>query len=321
VLCRSELGAPWGFTVKSAATASFHLVLEGACVVETERDRSPLALRTGDLVILPHGDAHTVRDAPSSPAIWLEDLVAANPPDADGRLRHGGDGPSTVLLCGAFDFEGTAALPLLTALPARMLVRGGNSHSGWLRLVLDTLALEVRRSTPGSGPLVDRLMDIVFIQAVRAHLGNTSVTDGGWLAALRDPHIGAAIAAIHRDPGRSWTVARLAAVVALSRTVFATRFALLLGESPMRYLTRFRMARAIQDLRGDRMTLAAIAESVGYSSEIAFSKAFKRHVGVGPGAFRRNAGARGNVAGKPSARRGEPNVTRAGAGRVHKSDR
>jgi AraC-like DNA-binding protein len=273
--------------VRGAQHASFHLVIEGDCHVETEREPSPLRLEAGDLVVLPRGDTHTVRDAPESAAIYLDDLLVRSPPDAEGRLRHGGSGPRTVLLCGAFEFEGNAAMPLLSALPARMHVRGSGPHAGWLRFLLDTLALEARRAQPGSGPLVDRLMDILFIQAVRAHIGALVGTDSGWLAALRDPQIGAGIAAIHRAPEHAWTVAALAAKVGLSRTVFATRFALLVGESPMRYLARFRMTRAIEILKEGDASLTAVADRVGYTSEVAFSKAFKRHVGVGPGAFRR----------------------------------
>jgi AraC-like DNA-binding protein len=287
VLCRSELSAPWGFTVRQNGGASFHFVLEGSCFVETSREPESVPLQAGDLAILPRGDTHTVRDSPDSPSLLLEDLVAANPPDESGRLRHGGGGRPTVLLCGAFDFDGTQALPLLSVLPPRMVIRGDSPHTGWLRLLMDTLAVDARRSQAGSGPLVDRLMDIVFIQAVRAHVGVLGGPDAGWLAAMRDPHLSAAIAAIHGDPSRTWTVARLAGLVGMSRTAFATRFALLLGESPMKYLTRFRMARAIDHLREERTSLASIAERVGYASVVAFSKAFKRHVGIGPGAFRR----------------------------------
>jgi AraC-like DNA-binding protein len=157
---------------------------------------------------------------------------------------------------------------------------------------MDTLVSDAKRSRLGSGPLVDRLMDILFIQAVRAQVGDLGGPDAGWLAAMRDPNLSAAIAAIHADPSRSWTVARLAGSVGMSRTAFATRFALLLGESPMKYLTRFRMTLAIEDLRDGRASLASIAERIGYASEVAFSKAFKRHVGIGPGAFRRRSVAR-----------------------------
>jgi AraC-like DNA-binding protein len=286
VLCRSELGAPWGFTVRQSNGASFHFVVEGSCFVETKGDPSPLALQRGDLVILPRGDTHAVRDAPATPAQPLEDLIAKSPPDERGRLSHGGRGKKTTLLCGAFDFEGSAALPLLLALPRRMVIRGDGPHLGWLRLLMDTLALEARRSSAGGAPLVDRLMDIVVIQAVRAQVGVLGGPDGGFLAAMRDPHLSAAIGAIHGQPAEPWTVAKLAKLVGMSRTVFATRFALLLGESPMRYLARFRMARAIEELKDSHASVAAIAERVGYASDVAFSKAFKRHVGVVPSAFR-----------------------------------
>jgi AraC-like DNA-binding protein len=257
--------------------------------VETASEPSPLPLHTGDLVILPRGDTHTVRDSPASPVLLLEEIIAESPPDESGKLTHGGGGRRSVLLCGVFDFEGSAALPLLAALPRRMVIRGDGPHVGWLRFLMDSLALEARRSSAGSAPLVDRLVDIVFIQAVRAQVGVFGATDGGWLAAMRDPHLSAAIAAIHGTPAKAWTVASLAKVVGMSRTVFATRFALLLGESPMRYLARFRMARAIEELKDSGASLATIAGRVGYASDVAFSKAFKRHVGIGPAAFRQKA--------------------------------
>jgi len=285
ILCRSELGAPWGFTVRASSSASFHVVLEGSCFVETKNDPATL-LAAGDVALLPRGDAHTVRDSPHSPSLALEDLIAVSPPDDSGCLRHGGAGKKAVLLCGAFDFDGAAALPILSALPSRMVIRGDAPHAEWLRLLMDTLVSDAKRSGFGGGPLVDRLMDIIFIQAVRAHVGDRGA-ETGWLAAMRDPHLSAAIAAIHANPAKSWTVERLAVLVGMSRTAFATRFALLLGESPMKYLTRFRMARAIDDLRDGRASLASIAERVGYASDVAFSKAFKRYVGIGPGAFRR----------------------------------
>jgi AraC-like DNA-binding protein len=285
VLCRSHLRAPWGFTVRGGDVATFHLLLEGKSVLETTDET--VALGPGDLVVLPRGGTHTLRDTPGSPAIGLDDLLAKHPPDAEGRLRYGGRGARTLLLCGAFTFDGRAALPILDALPSTMHVRARDPHATWLRFVVDTLALEIERSRPGGGALVDRLMDILFIQAVRSHIGALASADAGLIGALRDPHISAAIGAIHKEPERAWTVGRLATKAGLSRTVFATRFAMLLAESPMRYLARFRMVRAIELLRDSALTVPLVAERVGYESAVAFSKAFKRHVGVGPGTFRR----------------------------------
>jgi AraC-like DNA-binding protein len=296
VFCQSTMRAPWGFRVEGRSPASFNLVLDGSLLLEVKGVAAPLVLGPGDLAIVPGGHVYSVRDAPDSPTPTLEELLAVSPVDAEGRLSHGGDGPITTLLCGAFFFDDESARALLDALPPVLLVRArdgdpGDTHAAWLRSTLALLEHEVRTTGPGRKLLLDRLLDILFVQAVRAHFAAPTNAPPGWLGALRDPQIGAAVALLHRDFAAPWTVTSIAARVGLSRTVFTERFGVLVGESPARYLTRRRVARAMTLLHGAELSLAQIAEQVGYTSEAAFSKAFKRHVGVGPGAFRRAGGA------------------------------
>ncbi|PCC70845.1 AraC-type DNA-binding protein [Nannocystis exedens] len=292
VFCQSTMRAPWGFRVEGRSPASFNLVVDGSLLLEVKGIPAPLSLGPGDLAIVPGGNAYAVRDSPDSPTPTLEELLAVSPVDAEGRLSHGGDGPVTTLLCGAFFLDDESARSLLDALPPVLLVRARDAdladpHAAWLRSTLALLDHEVHTTSPGRRLLLDRLLDILFVQAVRAHFQVPTNAPPGWLDALREPQIGAAVALLHREFARPWTVASVAARVGLSRTVFTERFGVLVGESPARYLTRCRVARAMTLLRSAELSLAQIAEQVGYTSEAAFSKVFKRYVGVGPGAFRR----------------------------------
>jgi AraC-like DNA-binding protein len=294
VFCQSTMRAPWGFRVEGRSPASFNLVLGGGLLLESKNIPAPLSLGPGDLAIIPGGNAYSVRDSPGSPTPTLEELLAVSPVDAEGRLTHGGEGPATTLLCGAFFFDDESGRALLDALPPVLLVRAHDAdpaepHTAWLRSTLALLDHEAHATSPGRKLLLDRLLDILFVQAVRAHFQAPTNAPPGWLDALRDPQIGAAVALLHREFARPWTVTSIAARVGLSRTVFTERFGVLVGESPARYLTRCRVARATTLLRGAELSLAQIAEQVGYASEAAFSKTFKRYVGVGPGAFRRAA--------------------------------
>ncbi|MDC0718487.1 AraC family transcriptional regulator [Nannocystis bainbridge] len=291
LFCQSTMRAPWGFRVEGRSPASFNMVVDGCARLELKGVAEPLSLGPGDLAIVPGGNPYTVNDGPGSPTPTLEELLAVSPVDSEGRLSHGGDGPVTTLLCGAFFFDDESARALLDALPPVLLVRAHDGppdpHTAWLRATLVLLEHEVHTDNPGRRLLLDRLLDILFVQAVRAHFQAPTSAPPGWLDALRDPQIGAAVALLHRECARPWTVTSIAARVGLSRTVFTERFGILVGESPARYLTRCRVARAMTLLRDADPSLAQIAEQVGYASEAAFSKAFKRHVGVGPGAFRR----------------------------------
>jgi AraC-like DNA-binding protein len=164
----------------------------------------------------------------------------------------------------------------------------------WLAMTLRFITSEAASRQPGAGPIIARLSDILFIQAVRAYASKVSTT--GWFAAAADPQIGEALRHIHGQPQNTWTVERLAALAGMSRSAFAARFASLVGESPLRYLTRWRLHKAIEMLQAGQMTTAEIAFQVGYESEAAFSKAFKRWHGHGPGAIRRSSATTGQRA-------------------------
>jgi AraC-like DNA-binding protein len=281
VWCVSRLRAPWAFGVELRADASFHLVLEGGGWLEVDAVDGRRRLSHGDLVVLPHGNGHVVRDDPRTPVVRLDDLLAAAPPEG-GRLVAGGAGARSEILCGGFMLEGGSASPILSLLPPVIHVRGATE---WLDATTGLIRSELPAYEPGADAIVTRLTDILLAQAIRRHLASRDD-----LRALRDPWIAEATRLLHDAPGRPWTVAELAAASALSRSAFRDRFHEATGQPPMRYLARLRLARAAELLRESSMPVYEIGSRCGYKSEAAFSRAFKRAIGMPPGRYRRKAG-------------------------------
>jgi AraC-like DNA-binding protein len=280
VFCLATMHAPWGFGVPAREVASFHIVLEGAGVLEVDGE-PPLQLARGDLVVLPHGDTHVVRDRPGSPVTTIAELEPET--ETSWEVHGGSDGPATELMCGTFRLEN--AHPLLSALPTVIRIPGRAGRPvEWLEASVRLLRGEMPLCEPGAEEVVTRVTDVLVAQAIRAHLLQEE-----HVAVLGDAQIGAAVRLIHSDPTRPWTVTELAARVALSRSAFSSRFRALAGESPMRYVARFRLARAAELLRAGDASLATIARASGYRSEASFSRAFQRWFGTTPGHYRRRA--------------------------------
>jgi AraC-like DNA-binding protein len=294
VYCRSAMGAPWGFGVEAHGSPAFHVVTGGRCWLEVEGEPDQLALAAGDLVVLPTGRRHWLRDAPVTAAPELEEILGRTPLDHHRRLRYGGAGPRAGLLCGGFALDG-AAHPILHALPAVVLIRGVHGRPvPWLAATLDLLQAETASNAPGAEEVISRLADALLTQALRVALTELRSAEGAGLLALRDPQIATAIELVHRHPAHGWTVGELADEVALSRSAFSARFRQVVGESPRRYLTRTRLAHAARLLHDTDAPIAKIATEIGYSSEFSFAKAFKRTFDVAPGAYRgRPSGAPG----------------------------
>jgi AraC-like DNA-binding protein len=287
VFVTTVFAAPWGLTIAADGRTFFHIVTRGEGWLEVEDTPEPMRLRAGDFVILPHGTRHVLRDDPMTPAPTLEAVLASRPPGPDRRLRWGGDGAVTTMVCGEFCFPDRATDPLLLALPSCIRIAGYDGRAvPWLQATLNWLVEEQDSVQPGQRALVERLTDILFIQGVRAAFHTEEPRRLGWLGGLKDPEIARALACIHREPAKAWEVASLARCARMSRSAFAARFTDLVGESPIRYLTRWRMSRAATLLRSSEASLAEVAASVGYASEVAFGKAFKRGTGLAPGAYR-----------------------------------
>ena len=291
-----ELTAPWGIKAKALKDAApFFVVSRGSCYLEVEGVEAAISLVGGDLVMLPHGNAHTVRDQLESPALPLEGLTEACPTHNTHRVfRHGGGGSLTAMVAGCFVFEWQVSRPFLSALPPLIHLRGEQGQMvPWLDTTLKWMAAETNSKGPGAQIMASRLTDMLFIQILRAHIAENAGREreceakAGWLRAMADPNIGKAFELIHEKPDRPWTVAELASQVNMSRTAFSTRFTSLAGVPPLTYATKWRMLKAGDLLRRGEATIGDIAARVGYESEAAFSKAFKREMGVAPGAYRR----------------------------------
>ena len=290
--CRSELTAPWALALPPMKGLNFHVVTSGRCWLEME-GIAPRWLEPGDLVLLPHGEAHRLSTEPGIPAVQLDDVRQERVSERYTILRHGGGGAATDLVCGAVRFDHPAAHHVVRLLPKVMHVESRwSSHLGmtdWMQSALRLMAAEAKELRPGGETVITRLADILVIQAIRAWMERDPAAQTGWLAALQDKRIGRAIALIHRDPSRPWSVASLASEVAMSRSGFAARFTELVGEPAMQYVTRWRMLVALTWLSEDDGALAGMAARLGYQSEPAFSRAFKRIIGTSPGAVRRSS--------------------------------
>src|SRR5450755_2141933 len=285
---RLEATAPWGIRVRASEDAKFHVVLSGHARLLVDGTDEPIELSEGDIVALPHGHAHSLIDDPSIVAQPLEELLVCRARGDGSILRVGGGGKASTIVSGRFRFEDRRNNPLLSVLPSVITLRGEMGKSvRWLEPTLKFIACEAASGRPGSQTVIARLADVLFIQIVRGHLASLPANGSGWLSALADTQIGAALGHIHQNPEQDWTVQSLASKVAMSRSAFASRFMRLVGEPPLSYVTRWRMQKAAGMLREGKRTLAEVASQVGYDSEAAFSKAFKRAVGSAPGAYRR----------------------------------
>jgi AraC-like DNA-binding protein len=292
VYCRSELRAPWAFSVNRRPTGGFHAITDGKAWLEVEGENRKILVSVGDLVVLPHGHAHIMSDRPESLPTPLDEIIAQNPLEDGIRLKMGGRGPSTVLLCGGFQFEGRSTSPLLRNLPNIIHISGKERRSvNWLRATLRQIDIETKSGQPGAMALIARLSDILFIQAVRAYISSLDGREGnrnnGWLRALRDPQIGAAISFIHQQPEHEWKVASLSSKVGMSRSAFSDKFRALVGVPPLKYVAQWRVHKAIWLLRTSDAKIADIAGRVGYDSEVSLSRAFKRFNDTSPGSYRR----------------------------------
>jgi AraC-like DNA-binding protein len=292
VFCRSELKAPWGMALKRSGYAHFHVIERGGAWLRME-GREPLALAGGDLVVVPHGTGHTLADSPATKTRPFFEM-AGRPVSDRGCvvMRAGGTGPETRLVCGSFQFERPDAHPLLELLPPLIHLRPADSPAAeWLEATLRFLAWETREAKPGTQAIVSRLTDVLFVQVLRAWIESGEEGRGGWLGALRDRQIGAALAHLHKAPEKGWTNATLAEAVGMSRSRFAARFSALVGDPPLGYLSRWRLETAAGLLQDGALGLREVGERVGYASEAAFSKAFRRRFGSPPGVFRRRTAA------------------------------
>jgi len=280
------LPSPWGYAMPKMNHAKLLVMTRGRMYFEMNVGKSrALELAPGDVIALPHGHAYAIRDDPRTP------LGPPPDPGSCGQTRaeapRGGQTEFVGLCC---EFAGGRTNPILRVLPPFIHCPGSNgSVARWLEPTVRLIAAESTCSTPGRTTILDRLAEVVFIQLIRAWLESLPAEEGGWLRALTDRQLAGALEAIHSDPGSSWTVASLASRASMSRSAFAGRFKELVGETPLEYLTRWRMQRAVGLLESDDVPLKEIVASSGYTSEAAFRTVFKKWVGESPGSYRARA--------------------------------
>jgi AraC-like DNA-binding protein len=296
--CRAELTAPWGIRVPDLEDCStLQIVSWGRAWLDVQ-GAEPRWLERGSVSFVPGGTPHCITSGPGIPAEPLESLPVAPVSERYETLNHGGGGDRCQITYGVVRFDDVASRRLLDHLPRVLQVDALDPQGRrWLH---DTAQLAIREAShlhPGGEAVLTRLTDILVVQCIRAWLDSAPEAQVGWLAALRDPPIGAALAAMHHAPAEPWTVASLARHVHMSRSAFSARFRALLGQPVMQYLTEWRMQSARIRIRGTDAPLADVAEEVGYASEAAFSRAFRRCFGVPPGELRRPPAARTAVGG------------------------
>ncbi|AZQ40712.1 AraC family transcriptional regulator [Streptomyces cyaneochromogenes] len=288
---RQDLYAPWGWRFPASDGTGFHVVLQGSAWLIPAAGE-PVAMGPGDVVFLAQGREYGLAGGLDVPLEDVRPLPDGTWPEATPTAPPAPSGPPAVLLCGAYMLDRSRAHPLLAELPdvVHLPARVGAHRS--LRTAVELLGAELEEPQPGSDTVVASLLDTLLLYILRAWWLSERHRSGrptGWAAALADPGVAAALRCIHGDPGHPWTVEDLGARAGLSRAAFARRFAALVGEPPLAYLTWWRMTTAARLLRADDTPLRTIAQLTGYTSEFAFAKAFKRAYGVAPGQYRRQA--------------------------------
>ncbi|MBG6177248.1 AraC-like DNA-binding protein [Labrenzia sp. EL_208] len=286
--CAPELREPWGIDVPDLAERMVLVaVTEGACVLFLE-DETEIELRPGQLILLPHGRPVKLKSSRDVTATPLFDIPAKRHSPNYETMIFGGSGRLTRMICGVLRVDHAVAKRLIDLLPSKIFLDTfDQGASTWLHSTLRYLAEEAGDPRPGGEVVLTRLADILVVQAIRSWLEKSDGHEAGWIGALRHPKLGRALQAFHREPHITWTVARLARCAGMSRSAFSARFKEMTGEGAMQYVTRWRMQLAWTEFQDGEMSLGQVAAQLGYDSEAAFSRAFKRVTGHTPGSVRR----------------------------------
>jgi AraC-like DNA-binding protein len=298
IFLRAEYCEPWAYeSLPGPATAAilrpgtdrlvlFHVVANGSCWVQVDGHERHWA-SSGDVVVLPYGDQHRMGGVGESESVPLMSIMQAPPWTRMPLIRLGRDGARTDVVCGFLHSEDVLFDPALRVFPPAFVVRPlGSAGPDWVRANLDFALAQADASPLGPDAVSTRLPEMLLVEVLRQHLATAPAADEGWLAALNDPVLNPALSALHAAPERKWTVTDLAGVAAVSRSGLDDRFRQILGRSPIRYLTEWRMHLAEDLLTSTDLGVVAIARRVGYDAEEAFSRAFKRHSGASPGQWR-----------------------------------
>jgi AraC-like DNA-binding protein len=299
VFLHAEFTAPWCIAVRmttkfcapylgsTAHLIPYHYVVEGELYVALEGARSQ-KLDSGDVVLFPQNADHVMGSDLSLPPVFGRDVIVPSEGGGLYSIRHGGGGAPVRMICGYLGCDRLDGNPVLASLPPAMKLKVEETEAaGWIRSTFHYAAREVANGRPGSETVLAKVSELLFVEAVRRHVEDLSAGQTGWLAGLRDPVVARALALMHGDIARDWTVDELGREAGTSRSVLAERFSRLIGMAPMHYLAHWRMQVAAQKLKGTSASLGQIADDIGYESEAAFSRAFKKAFGTAPATWRR----------------------------------
>jgi AraC-like DNA-binding protein len=326
VFFTADFSSPWGIESpipemlgpalmpQAECIVLFHILVDGECEVECH-GHPVTTMEGGDVIVFPRGDQHTMHSRGSTTSTPLTSIVSVGRHDEPLQLSYGGGGRESRFVCGYLNCDQRFG-PLVEALPTMLVVRSRDDYSAieaidasgsrptlvpqgsgtWLGTTLKFTINEARAARPGNAAMLGRLTELMFVEILREYMHRLPSNQGGWLGGLNDPHVGKALRLLHKDPVRDWTVDELAREVAVSRSVLAQRFTELVGDTPMRYLANWRMQLAKQLMREGTSNIQEVAARVGYDSEAAFNRAFKRATGSPPAAWRKGAIANASVA-------------------------
>src|ERR1700723_3211954 len=296
---RLEATAPWGLIQEKQTDekvtpsdkkmsptdlAHFAMLSRGNCWLSVEGIPEPIPLTGGDCFLLDRDTSIVMRDSPRTrPRSTFREIATK----ANGNVaKCGGGGAPTTIVCGSFSFDRASLKPITQLLPSFILIKADQARTLALHITMQALASEMAEQAPGSEVVGTRLAGVPFFQVLRAHIASGGEwRNKGWLRAIFDPQMGTALSAIHDSVNTPWTVESLAEAAGMSRSAFAARFKELVGQTPLEYVTEWRMQKAMQLLQQRDTKLIDVARLVGYESDAAFSKAFKRVVGANPGEY------------------------------------
>lgn len=285
IYTRFEMSAPWGLRSNRNEKSSleFVVITRGACLLTLEKGKS-LALAGGDVLIFLKRQAYTLTDQPGSDTHEFSELEKIR---VDKKVVYGGGGAVTTLIRSTFEMDSFEAKPLLSVLPSFLCLRPDQNRTRAFQTVLDLLASETAEPGLASATVVRRMHEMLLIHAIRAFAQSNHPSGAGWLNALTDRQLGKAVKSMHSSLNENWTVEKLAEESGMSRSTFAARFKTIVGASPLEYLTQWRMYKAALLIRQNELSISKVANEVGYESESAFNRVFKREIGITPGEFRK----------------------------------
>lgn len=285
IYANSELSAPWGINMPAMeGKMMFHIVTQGGCWLRfTNADTEDIYLKPGELALLPRGEGHSIASDASIACEPFFDIPVTKLSERFEYMRYGGDGEQTLLTCGVLSFDHVVGERLTAQLPPLIHMESDDGHlPSSLRALIQLMAEEASTLGAGGETVVAHLADIIVIKAIRYWVEHSTAASKGWLGALKDPKIGKALALMHAHPENAWTVERLAEQAGMSRSGFSAKFTEVIGTSAKQYLTEWRMNLARMKILQSPMPLIDLAEELGYTSEAAFSRAYKRVFGEPP---------------------------------------